>query len=253
MPKIVDKNAQRKMIAAATIATIDAKGIEGTKLRDVANTANVTTGTIMHYFASKNEMLGCALEEIARGTIARMEQSNVASNALTIHTFINEAIYQLPITDDRRIEWRVWLAFCGAAIADPELKAIHRRHYRKIVSRVMVLLQRLRASLTAERARTEKRRFSFDSSDVSILAVPEALSPNRAWLPAYPRQVHRCAEAMVAAIEGIGIRAALDPDRWPLWSQAEALIEALTPLLTNYVHAVEHKRDAYPVVARLAA
>lgn len=253
MPKIVDPIAQRKMIAAAAIATIDAKGIDGAKLRDVARAANVTTGTIMHYFAGKQEMLGCVLDEIASRTIQRMEQSNVTTDAFTIHTFINEAIYQLPITDEKRAEWRVWLAFCGAAIADPELKAIHRRHYRKIVSRVMVLLQRLRAAINTQREKAETRRFAIDESKVSVLAVPERLSPNRACQPAYPRQVHRCAEAMVAAIEGIGSRAVLDPDRWPLWSQAEALIEVLTPLLTNYVHAIEHKKESYPVLARLAA
>jgi TetR/AcrR family transcriptional repressor of bet genes len=252
MPKIVDPNAQRKMIAAAAIAVIDAKGIDGAKLRDVARAANVTTGTIMHYFAGKHEMLAAVLEEIAGRTIERMQEGNVTSDAFTIHTFINEAIYQLPITDEKRAEWRVWLAFCGAAIADPALKAIHRRHYRKIVSRVMVLLQRLRAAIAAERERAKPQRFSLDSK-VSILAMPEKLSPNRALQPAYPRQVHRCAEAMVAAIEGIGSRAALDPDRWPLWSQAEALIEVLTPMLNNYVHAVEQNKENYPVFARMAA
>lgn len=252
MPKIVDANAQRKMIAAAAIAVIDAKGIDGAKLRDVARAANVTTGTIMHYFASKHEMLSTVLEEIAGRTIQRMQETNVTSDAFTIHTFINEAIYQLPITDEKRAEWRVWLAFCGAAIADPELKAIHRRHYRKIVSRVMVLLQRLRAAVTAERERIKPQRFALDSK-LSILAVPEKLSSNRSLQPAYPRQVHRCAEAMVAAIEGIGSRAVLDPDRWPLWSQAEALIEVLTPMLNNYVYAVEQNKENYPVLARLAA
>jgi TetR/AcrR family transcriptional repressor of bet genes len=252
MPKIVDPNAQRKMIAAAAIAVIDAKGIDGAKLRDVARAANVTTGTIMHYFAGKHEMLAAALEEIAGRTIERMQKGNVTSDAFTIHTFINEAIYQLPITDEKRAEWRVWLAFCGAAIADPALKAIHRRHYRKIVSRVMVLLQRLRAAIAAERERARPQRFALDSK-ISVLAVPENLSPNQAIHPAYPRQVHRCAEAMVAAIEGIGSRAALDPERWPLWSQAEALIEVLTPMLNNYVYAIEHNKENYPVLARLAA
>ncbi len=252
MPKIVDPITQRKMIAAAAIAVIDAKGIDGAKLRDVARAANVTTGTIMHYFASKHEMLSAVLDEIAARTIQRMQESNVVSDTLTIHTFINEAIYQLPISDEKRAEWRVWLAFCGAAIADPELKAIHRRHYRKIISRVMVLLQRLRAAIAAERERARPQRFALDSK-ISILAMPEKLSPNRALHPAYPRQVHRCAEAMVAAIEGIGSRAVLDPDRWPLWSQAEALIEILTPMLNNYVHAIEPNKEDYPVFSRMAA
>jgi TetR/AcrR family transcriptional regulator, transcriptional repressor of bet genes len=253
MPKIVDPIAQRKMITDAAIRVIDAQGIEGAKLRDVARAANVTTGTIMHYFVSKQEMLASVLAEIAARTIERIQTANVASDAFTIHTFINEAIYQLPTNDEKLSEWRVWLAFCGAAIADPELKAIHRRHYRKIVSRAMVLLGRLRAAVTADREQPPTRRFSFDESKVSVLAIPERISPGRAAAPAYPRQVHRCAEALVAAIEGIGSRAALDPDRWPLWCQAEALIEILTPMLNNYVHAIEYEKENYPVLVRLAA
>lgn len=259
MPKIVDPIAQRKMITTAAIAVIDAKGIDGAKLRDVARAANVTTGTIMHYFDSKQAMLAAVLEDIVGRTVERMQNSQVDISATTISGFINEAIYQLPINDANRVEWRVWLAFCGAAIADPELLKIHRRHYRKIVSRVMVYLHRLRnggaANVNESVSEVEivPLRFSFRNDTIAVRVTPEKAMPGKAVKLTYPRQVHRCAESLVAALEGIGARATLDPDRWPLWCQAEALVEILTPLLNNFVEATKKEEKSYTKIERIAA
>ena len=262
MPKIVDPIAQRKMITTAAIAVIDTKGIDGAKLRDVARAAHVTTGTIMHYFDSKQAMLAAVFDDIVGRTVERMQQSRVKASSATITGFINEAIYQLPINDANRVEWRVWLAFCGAAIADPELLKIHRRHYRKIVSRVMIYLHRLRTGGAANGNEGNAPdndtplRFSLRDSTIAVLAVPVRPMPGKTVKLTYPRQVHRCAEAVVAALEGIGTRATLDPERWPLWCQAEALVEMLTPMLNNFIQESEKEElseKGYTKIERLAA
>jgi TetR/AcrR family transcriptional regulator, transcriptional repressor of bet genes len=257
MPKIVDPIAQRKMITAAAIAVIHEKGIDGAKLRDVARAANVTTGTIMHYFESKESVLAAVLSEIADRTIERMQKAKLEGKPLTVQVFINEAIYQLPINDENRVEWRVWLAFCGSAIGNQALLHLHRRHYRKIVSRVMILLHRLRCGAPANgNHNSEPRepvRFSFRDGTAAVLAVPEALIPGQPMKLVYPRQVHRCAEAVVAAIEGIGSRASLDPERWPLWCQAETLVETLTPMLNEFIRVETEKNNGYMKITRLAA
>jgi TetR/AcrR family transcriptional regulator, transcriptional repressor of bet genes len=255
MPKKVDPIAQRQMIAEAAIRVIDRDGIEGAKLRDIARAAGITTGTIMHYFESKQQVLEAVLESIVARTITRMQSCNFPEGKMSIGVFINEAIHQLPINEENRAEWKVWLAFCGAAVADQDLLNIHRRHYRKLVSRVMLILHRLSTgqptgSLFEER---EPIRFAFDNNNVAVLAVPEKIqSPHQTRLT-YPRQVHRCAEAVIAAIEGIGARATLDPDRWPLWCQAEAMVEMLTPLLENFVVRASDEGKGYVRIARLAA
>jgi TetR/AcrR family transcriptional regulator, transcriptional repressor of bet genes len=255
MPKKVDPIAQRQMIAEAAIRVIATRGIEGAKLRDIARAANITTGTIMHYFESKQQVLEAALESIVAGTINRMQSCNFPAGKLSIATFINEAIYQLPINDENRAEWKVWLAFCGAALADAELLRIHRRHYRKLVSRVMLVLHRLSTgahvgSLFEER---EPLRFALESGNVAVLAVPERTQSAQPTKLTYPRQVHRCAEAVIAAIEGVGARASLDPERWPLWCQAEAMVEMLTPLLENFVAHAQTENKGYVRIERRAA
>jgi TetR/AcrR family transcriptional regulator, transcriptional repressor of bet genes len=255
MPKKVDPIAQRQMIAEAAIRVIASRGIEGAKLRDIARAANITTGTIMHYFESKQQVLEAALERIVARTITRMQSCNFPAGKLSVGTFVNEAIYQLPVNEDNRAEWKVWLAFCGAALADAELLRIHRRHYRKLVSRVMLILHRLSTggsagSLFEER---EPLRFALDSGNVAVLAIPETLQSPQPIKLTHPRQVHRCAEAVIAAIEGIGARASLDPDRWPLWCQAEAIVEMLTPLLENFKARAQDDSKGYVRIARLAA
>ena len=255
MPKKVDPIAQRKMIAEAAIRVINADGIEGAKLRNVARAANVTTGTIMHYFANKQEMLEAVLELIVDRTIERMQRCHFPDGKLGTAIFINEAIHQLPINDENRAEWRVWLAFCGSALADPDMLRIHRRHYRKIVSRVMLLLHRLHQGQIGQgpfEAR-EPMRFDLRDSNIAVLAVPETTQSAQPVKLTYPRQVHRCAEAVIAAIEGIGTRATLDQDRWPLWCQAEALVEMLTPMLENFVGRAKAEEKGHVRIARVAA
>jgi TetR/AcrR family transcriptional regulator, transcriptional repressor of bet genes len=255
MPKKVDPIAQRQMIAEAAIRVINQNGIDGARLRDVGREANVTTGTIMHYYASKQDVLEAVLERILSRTVERVQRCNFEQQGLTVKTFINEAIYQLPVNEENRAEWRVWLAFCGAAVADRDLLKIHRRHYRKLVSRAMLLLHRLpKGALPATPfEEREPLRFDVGPNKVAVLAIPEQIQAQQSVKLSYPRQVHRCAEAMIAAIEGIGSRATLDPDRWPLWSQAEALIEVLTPLLENFVARASEEAKMHVRITRLAA
>jgi TetR/AcrR family transcriptional regulator, transcriptional repressor of bet genes len=255
MPKIVDPLAQRLMIAEAAVRVIDRDGIEGAKLRDIARAAGVTTGTIMHYFENKQQVLEAVLEMIVARTIERMQRCHVPAGTVPITKFINDAIHQLPINDENRAEWRVWLAFCGAAVADRHLLNIHRRHYRKLVSRVMLLLHRLHAG-SAEPGPFEDRepqRYDLRDAQIAVLAIPENRQSAQPVKLTYPRQVHRCAEAVIAAIEGIGTRATLDPDRWPLWCQAEALVEMLTPLLENFCDRTAKENKGHMRITRLAA
>ena len=255
MPKKVDPIAQRQMIAEAAIRVIEQSGIEGAKLRDVARAANVTTGTIMHYFATKQDVMVAVLETIVTRTINRMQRCHFPVGKMVPATFINEAIHQLPINDENRAEWRVWLAFCGCALADADMLRIHRRHYRKLVSRVMLLLHRLSHGHDTQSPfeDSEPQRFTLRDSNIAVLAVPESTQSEQSVKLTYPRQVHRCAEAVIAAIEGIGTRATLDPDRWPIWCQAEALMEMLTPLLENFVVRANATEKTIVTIRRIAA
>ncbi len=200
MPKLVDGEAQRRAIAGAAVAVIGDHGLERARLRDVARAARCTTGAVTHWFDGKEAVLEAALEEVVRRTLARQERGRGGAAAVDVRTFIRQACAYLPLDGEGRREWRVWLAFWGRAVADARLRAIHRRYYAAIVARLMGLLP----ALCAE--------------------APAIAS----------RRLRRCADAVIAAIDGVGARATLEPREWPPRRQRETLAGLLQPMLTAF-------------------
>lgn len=135
-----------------------------------------------------------ALLEAALSEIARRileRQDSPSTRPDDPETLVSLAAAFLPLDEVRRGEWRVWLAFWGRAIADPRLAAVHRDHYAAIVERLAARFTR--AGVAAGRA-------------VEL------------------------ADALIAAIDGVGTRATLEPDLWPAERQRRTLGLLLRPL-----------------------
>lgn len=200
MPKQIDIAARRRRLTGAAISVIQRSGIEGARLRDVARAAGVTTGAVMHYFDGKDAVLEAALEEVVRRTLERMGGAVPPESRADPELFLHRLGRYLPLRDDSRAEWRVWVAFWGRAMADERLRAIHRRHYADIVERLV--------------------------------------DPLRALRPAPPapslRELRRFADAVLAAVDGVGTRATLEPELWPAKRQRDTLAVLLGPLLTTF-------------------
>jgi TetR/AcrR family transcriptional repressor of bet genes len=196
MPKRVDIEAQRRAIASAAIGIIDAAGLDGARLRDVARAAHVTTGAVTHYFDGKDAVLEAALEEVAQRTLQRLEAGRHRRSSDSA-TFVAQVGAYLPLDEPSRREWRVWLAFWGQAIADDRLRAIHRRYYKAFVDHVADALRLLAPRLS-------------------------------------PREARAGADAVVAALDGVGTRATLEPEGWPPKRQRQTLAALLTPLLAAF-------------------
>ena len=62
MPKVVDVEARREELAAAAARVIARSGIASASMREVAAEAGWTTGTLVHYFRNKRELLRFTLE-----------------------------------------------------------------------------------------------------------------------------------------------------------------------------------------------
>ncbi len=195
MPKQVDADLQRRAIAEAAIRVIGDAGLDGTRLRDVARAAQVTTGAVTHYFDSKDAVLLAALEEIVRRILDDKGIEALPLTARPVEAMFELACSILPLDADSRREWRVWLAFWGRAIADERLRTIHRDYYARIVGQL------------AE----------------GLSGAPD-LSPEDA---------NRLADAIVAAVDGVGTRATLEPELWPPARQRETLSTLILPLLVR--------------------
>ncbi|MBI3786392.1 MAG: TetR family transcriptional regulator [Deltaproteobacteria bacterium] len=185
MPKIVDHDERREEVAGAVWRTIARRGIEGATVREIAAAAACSTGVVSHYFRDKDELLVFALR-LAHQRAAQRMAAPVAHQppVKALRSVILEA---LPLDEERRIEWRIWISFWGHAVGHARLLAEHHKRNREWHHLVLSLLR------AAQRERQLVLRLPIDSS----------------------------ADALLALVDGIGVRATLEPETLPPRRQIE--------------------------------
>lgn len=167
MPKLVDHDERRRQIAAATWRAIDELGIDGTTMRAIAERAGCTIGRLNHYFDSREDMLVAALRHAHTRAAGRMLAAvEGRSGADALRAVLLEA---LPLDDERRTEWKVWLTFWAQALNTDSLRQEHAQRYRE--------WHRLVATLVAGAA------------------------PSRT-----KAEIRQIADALLATVDGIGIQ-----------------------------------------------
>ena len=185
MPKIVDHEERRRAIASAAVDAIASNGLSGVKLTDIGRMAGVTTGSIAHSFSDKDAVLAAALEEVCTRLFIQIGQPD---NPPTVA----EIASALPVNDEKRKEWKVWLAYWGRAPHAPALAQIHSQYYAEIET-----------------------------------AVAEDME-------GIHQDPHMAAAAIIAAVDGIGTRATLEPDLWPEARQVALLDQLISPIIASF-------------------
>ena len=195
MPKLIDHAERRAEIAAAAARAIDEQGLDRVRLVDVARRASCTTGAVSHYFPDKDAVLVAALEHVLANLTSRAPDAERWPEAGDpVDRAVDVLAEILPLDAARRRDWRVWIAFCGRAVRAPALARLHRDAYAEI--------QQVLASGLVDLG----------------LAAPG-------------RDAEQLAVVVVAALDGLGLRATLEPDEWPGERQRSLLALQLRPLL----------------------
>jgi DNA-binding transcriptional regulator YbjK len=118
MPKIVDHEHQRARFAEAASRLVAREGLEGMTMRAVAAEAQLSYGSLFHYFESKDELLMHAISHSTEQQARRINEFSVKYSGL-------KALEQLMcddslVNEDSRDDWLVWLAFLyKAALKEP--------------------------------------------------------------------------------------------------------------------------------------
>lgn len=181
MPKAVERAAKRSEFVAAGMAVIAHEGLSAATLRRIAAEAGCTTGAITHYYSGREALLIDLLRSVHYAAGARM--MDVARSARSDVDRLERVLLEsLPLDAVRMLEWKVWLAFWGAAPGE--------------------------ASLAAENA----RRYDEWRGLVETLLAPFC---------ADHRQTQREASLLVALIDGFGTRLALLPDAYESLAEAQ--------------------------------
>ncbi|ONK14559.1 TetR/AcrR family transcriptional regulator [Streptomyces sp. MP131-18] len=136
MPRQIDHEARRHLIADAVCALADEHGFEGVTLRDVAARAGVSMGAVQRCFRTKEEMLRFALDHVGRRVLARIRTGGDGSDGGdgsggdgAAETLARAAVETALLRGEQRAEARVWLAFVAQAAVSPPLAAVLREAY----------------------------------------------------------------------------------------------------------------------------
>jgi TetR/AcrR family transcriptional repressor of bet genes len=195
MPKIVDHAERRNQLAWAACRAIVAKGIEQVTMRDVAAEIGRSTGMVTHYFEDKEALLVAALSAVTEGCHRRIV-FRAMEEPITIRELFSES---LPLDAQRRLEWGVWLNYWAAIPTNANLASQQRQHYES--------WHHILESALTKLAREQTLR-----PDVDIPADTDFL---------------------MAVVDGVGLRATIDPAGWPPSRQLKQLDRALATVLAE--------------------
>jgi AcrR family transcriptional regulator len=120
MPKLVDVTERRDVLVTAVLAEVGERGIEGLTVRRVAARAGMGAGLVHHYFpGGKTELLHCAVTAaVERGVQRMLAVLDRARGTAAIRAVAAEL---LPVTPERRLEWKAWTALWSQVFTTEQL------------------------------------------------------------------------------------------------------------------------------------
>jgi AcrR family transcriptional regulator len=182
MPKVVDAEARRDEVLAATWRVIARHGLAGTTVRKIAREAGYSAGVLAHYFSDKQDILGSALMLSHRRVGERMDRGVAGLAGLAaLRVVMLEA---LPLDPQRLLEAEIEVSFWGRSLGSPELAALQNAEFEKLWYRLRTLL--LAAQQLGELAggadieeATHRLVALIDGLSVEAVLYPARVPPDR--------------------------------------------------------------------------
>ena len=180
MPAKVDADDRRRQLVLAAAELIADEGINALTNAKIAKRLSGSTTMVTHYFRSKRELVLDTYQTMASRSRARLEQAMRGSDdplAACLHAL-------LPLDDPTRLEWRVWLAYQGMSVGDPELTRIWASRAASAVDRITRLIEAERLPSSIDPAMEGDRLFAL----IQGMSFQSIVDPKR-WSPAYLRRI----------------------------------------------------------------
>jgi len=200
MAKHSGHDERRSAFAAAAFRALARDGLAGLTVRNVAKEAGYTTGALVHYYPSKDQLFVAASEHAAYVVRPRMEQDEAAFGGIE---GLRRVIYDaLPTTAEARDLWSVWLVFWDRAKTDPVIGGIAQERYTEWHGRLERLIRRAQDDGEIDTAVDAGMLAQFatvivDGVAIQTLRTSARLSAKRqramidAWLDGLPRPAKR--------------------------------------------------------------
>ncbi|GMX65356.1 TetR/AcrR family transcriptional regulator [Paenibacillus elgii] len=122
MPKIVDHEKQRHIVAQAALRVIQKFGLEQATVRNIAKEAGLSVGSMRHYFSTQVELFAFCMDLYAQRVQNRVAELTVEKPFLPD---LKQLLLQfLPVNEERTKEIEVWFLFNAKVMIYPELKKV---------------------------------------------------------------------------------------------------------------------------------
>jgi AcrR family transcriptional regulator len=168
---------RRRRIAGAVCGLADERGMDGVRLRDVAERAGVSMGAVQRCFRTKDEMLLFALAAVGEGVRERLRTRLHRGAPPSAAEQLERAASEVALlADEHRAQARVWLAFVAQAAVQPRLAEVLRGDYDALQE----LFERLVAATGAPGARGRARTLLALADGLTTHVLVGHLSPEEA-------------------------------------------------------------------------
>jgi AcrR family transcriptional regulator len=142
MPKKVDRQERRTLIADALMRVAADQGLEAVSLRQVAAEAGVSAGMVQHYFRTKDEMMAFAIAVVRDRYQIRVSEAvarlgDDPSPQLLLRTMIAAL---LPLDEHTRNDGRVALAFLAYTAVRPAAASALREETAQMIGFIASIL-----------------------------------------------------------------------------------------------------------------
>lgn len=196
MPKIVNHETQRRLVAEAALRVIRHSGLEQATVRKIAKEAGLSVGSMRHYFSSQVELFAFCMNIFVERVEKRLEAFEFQGSLLTD---LKRLLLQfLPIDEERTLEMEVWFAFHSKALVYPELG---------------------RLSANIQDGLYKASRFVLEEIIKNRLARPNT-------------DIELETEKLFALIDGLAVHRIMQPDRLPV-ERLESLLDSYLAALCS--------------------
>ncbi|MCD7101290.1 TetR/AcrR family transcriptional regulator [Pseudoclavibacter sp. 13-3] len=132
--------ARRRDILRHTIETIADRGIENTRFQDVAASADVSIGTVQHYFGSRDDLIDAALSAHTLATIS--EIWSTIPEAGDPWQGLVSLLHGYRVSGDIRQRARIWISLSNSAMNNPRHRTLLESLYFEWGRPFMAVIQR---------------------------------------------------------------------------------------------------------------
>lgn len=125
-PFRLDGDMRKRQAVEACAKLIAKRGYSDTSIRDVASVMGISTGTLLHHFGSKDDLLTATLLFVSDAFLARMRLAAGKSDdpPQRLRGVVRALLGRSKESDTG---WRVWIAFWHESAIKPRLGAVASR------------------------------------------------------------------------------------------------------------------------------